>query len=445
MGFTLFIVYLGLIYLRPGEQVAALQGWPVMDVASGLALGAAALNIMVGRGPSFRGAQTPLLLALLVWALLSVVASPGRSAAALEDVLGLAKSSGTAFLLVILNVVTPRRLRAVAVALTVVAVLVVGQAIAAYHLGIGATQFLVQTAGPQASEPESEGWSTPPDLEDTDSEVVGDSRRIRGLGPIGDPNDLACALVSILPLSLALRHNGSYLRNALLVWLPVGAIVYGVYLTRSRGGILALAAVLALSLSHRIGRTLSILAGAVAVMIFLALGFLGGRSMSIDASAAGRIDAWSTGLQMLKSSPVWGVGFGMFGQYNVLTAHNSFVLCFAELGLVGYFLWLSLIMITADDLRYVIRDQDKSIAELRAWARALTASLVGFLTGGIFLSRSYDVTLFILIGLGAAVANLARRAGHVPRTRSVLAWIYLVVGVEIASLALFWLYMRLLR
>jgi O-antigen ligase len=206
----------------------------------------------------------------------------------------------------------------------------------------------------------------------------------------------------------------------------------------------ALACVLALSVNERLGRALSILAGGGALMAFLALGFLGGRSMTIDESAASRIEAWSEGLIMLRSSPVWGVGFGMFTQHHVRVAHSSFVHCFAELGLVGYFLWLSLVVLTLDDMRCVARVELEGAGELRRWARALMLSLVGFLAGGVFLSRSYDVILFILLGVGVAIDDLARRSAGLP-ARGLLVRSFVVVAVEVTSILILWLYMRLLR
>lgn len=443
MAFALLVVYLVLTFVRPGEQTASLAPWRLMEIGSGLALGTAGFSVLAGRGPTFRAVQIPLMFAFWAWTLLSVMASPERSATALDQVLGFAKGSGAAFLLMILNVDTTRRLRIVAALLAVLALFVVGQGILAYHLDVGGAQFLVWSAGADGSE------SAELPLESVEAgespETTGRVARIRGLGFIHDPNDLAGTLVAILPLLVALRRRGASVQNVLLVWMPAGIIVYGLYLTRSRGGILAFVIMLGLALRNRLGRALSILAGAGGLVVLLALGFLGGRSLSIDASATGRIEAWSEGLQMLRSSPVWGVGFGMFTQYNEKVAHNSFVHCFAELGLVGYFLWLSLIMLTLDDLRSVIRSESEDGAELRRWVQALSLSLLGFLAGGLLLSRSYDVMLFILLGLSVAAVDLARRRGHLPRSRNALVWTYRIVTLEIASIVVFWLYMRIVR
>ncbi len=153
---------------------------------------------------------------------------------------------------------------------------------------------------------------------------------------------------------------------------------------------------------------------------------------------------WSAGLQSLKHSPVWGIGFRNFDTINVKAAHSAFVQCFAELGIVGYVLWLGLLLLTLDDLRLIHASTNEEAADLRKWARAIQVSLIGFLVGSIFLSRAYDVQLFILIGLGTAIAELARRRGYLARNRrGVLNWIYILGGTAVASIIGYWLYMRL--
>ena len=47
---------------------------------------------------------------------------------------------------------------------------------------------------------------------------------------------------------------------------------------------------------------------------------------------------WSAGLQNLKGSSVWGIGFSNFDGVNVKVVHSAYVQCFAELGIVSYVL-----------------------------------------------------------------------------------------------------------
>ena len=76
---------------------------------------------------------------------------------------------------------------------------------------------------------------------------------------------------------------------------------------------------------------------------------------SKEASANNRFSYWESGWYMLQTEPLLGVGFGRFVDENGgMTAHNSFVLCFAELGLTGYFFWIG-------SLYYCFRRPKKSL------------------------------------------------------------------------------------
>lgn len=427
MSFALFLLYLILTFLRPGEQIPQLRQWAVMDIVSGLALAAAGIAVLGGRGVSLRAAQVPLLFGLWASALLSVLVSPSRSLAALEDVLGFGKSSVTAFLLVVINVSSEKRLRTVAIVLSLLTVIISLQAAFGYQIGVGRAPLFLDTSS------------------DTSRDASSEQMRVRGVGLFGDPNDLAITLIAVLPLCLALRRKRAPIGNTVLAWIPIALITYTIRLTRSRGGLLALAAVIVLSLRHRIGTAASALAGVGALMAFIALGFLGGRSLQMDQSAMGRIWAWSAGLEMLKSSPVWGVGFNMFTLNHHRAAHSSFVQCFAELGLLGYLLWLAVILLTLDDMRSVEKLTSADAAGLQRWGRALAHSLAGALVGGIFLTRAYDVTLFIQLGLGTALADIARRQGGLSRIRNPILWTALTGATAVVSILAVWLYMRFLR
>ena len=48
-----------------------------------------------------------------------------------------------------------------------------------------------------------------------------------------------------------------------------------------------------------------------------------------------RLGYWAEGLQLLRDSPLFGIGQGNFGLAIGNVAHNSFVHCFTELGVIG--------------------------------------------------------------------------------------------------------------
>ena len=442
MSFALFIVYLLMVFVRPAEHFVELREVPFMEIASILALVGAALAILMGSRPPLRAGQVSLLLSIVVWMLFTVVVTPASSSENFDKVLGFVKSATTAFLLVILNVTTVRRVRAVAFVLTIPAVFLAVRTASDYQTHL--EEVSRHTRGDLETEGADTTWdSNEPSGEAAPKFAPDDEFRVMNKGLFGDPNDLALTLIAILPFTIALRRRASPVRNVLLVWLPVAVIIYGIYVTRSRGGVLALACVLGLLVRHRLGNSLSLATAGIAVVGLMGAGFVGSRSMSMDQSAEGRVEMWSAGLQNLKGSPVWGIGFSNFDGVNVKAAHSAYVQCFAELGIVGYILWLALMMVTLDDLRQIHATAQPEDADLRLWGRAIQVSLIGFLIGAIFLSRAYDVQLFILLGLGTAIGDVARRRGYLKGSRSLLVWIYSVGGVAIGSIIGYWLYMRL--
>jgi O-antigen ligase len=151
---------------------------------------------------------------------------------------------------------------------------------------------------------------------------------------------------------------------------------------------------------------------------------VGGRGFSSkERSAEERIEAWQVGLQLLQWRPLSGAGFGNFTDHNPLTAHNSFVLGFSELGLIGYFFWIALLVLAYKGLsrpldalsRLAPSSDEHRIATL------MRASLVGFLACAWFLSRTYAPSLFFMLGLCVAGGWVARQAIPDPGVRDELA------------------------
>jgi O-antigen ligase len=234
-------------------------------------------------------------------------------------------------------------------------------------------------------------------------------RRLRGLGELNDPNDLGQALVSALPL-LIIGHRPRSWRWLLLVLpVPVGAILWAVILTHSRGAMVALLGIVFVwSVERYLKRVagLAKIVGAVALLLAMIVSL---KMNLLDESARGRVDAWSAGLEMLRFQPIWGVGMGFFTDHHSYVAHNSYVQCFAETGIVGYVLWLSVVLATLRSLKRTAADAGSSpeAAEVSRFARACRYSLVGYLAGALFLSRTYAPFLFLLVALGSAVTALA--------------------------------------
>ena len=243
--------------------------------------------------------------------------------------------------------------------------------------------------------------------------------RIQYVGIFNDPNDLGLLFIMCLPMAFYLSTRGGLMGMRRLFWLTLcGMLLYGIYLTNSRGTLLALVAVLGVYVWQKRGIFTAALIG---------VGTLGGMMMLpsrlqeldvAEASALGRVDSWYEGLQMFIGSPLFGIGAGGYSDLHVLTAHNSFVLVLAETGIIGFTVWLAIVgycfrMMLAvlargddimDDVPSDVPD-DVVVSDWRddrALALTLLMSLSGFFTAAFFLSRSYVVILYLLVALVVA-------------------------------------------
>ena len=360
------------------------------------------------------------------------------------------------FILTVCSVDSLRRLRIVTTAIVLLSLILVFQGIAAYHFGYKETTFLYDpsTRGASTSasddEPDEGGNLLPAessesaDDDDAESDQV---VRIRGLGVLHDPNDLAAGLVVALALLGAGWVPGARLRNVLLVVAPGIAFGYGVFLTHSRGGTLALVVTLAGTFARRLKRQTTILVMIGLLGAVVAMDFAGGRKLlsPSDESASERITAWTEGLEMLKSSPILGIGYGQFFEYHTLTAHNSLVLCFAETGIVGYFSWLGLLVITFGQLHGLssIAGEEPVDATLRNWAATLQLALLGFMTAAFFLSRTYIPMLYLVVGLSVALILIARQLNRPVWSPALPRLAAIVLGSEAASILVIYVVVKL--
>jgi hypothetical protein len=291
--------------------------------------------------------------------------------------------------------------------------------------------------------------------------------RLRGLGMINDPNDFGQVIVCLIPLLFIFWRTQKMLWNIGLVILPVCALLAGTYLTHSRGALLALMAIMIVAARRRIGTLPSILIAGGVLAAAMLLNFTGGRGISANAGSD-RTALWSSGLQMLKSHPFFGVGLGSFADNCDgcgHTAHNSLVVCAAELGMVGLFFWAMFLFSTVRDAlviaspakvseagpamleegrlsqgrnRIVVVDK----AEVNRFGRLLVLSLTGFLVAGWFLSRAYVMTFFLLGGIVEAVYEMALQRGMItPRLRLSRVFLY-SAGLSILLVLLMYILLR---
>jgi O-antigen ligase len=265
-----------------------------------------------------------------------------------------------------------------------------------------------------------------------------------------DPNDIAYALDTILPILLALRSRQS--RSARLATSALAIVtVVSILLTGSRGGAIGLCIVIAgataFPLSRdgsgalkkfSIGRTL-LSCAILVLMVALAWGYLpaetqqriatlvnlGGDYNADPTENGSRLLIWQQDIGMVLKRPI-GYGLGSAelvnglsgGQYR--TAHNSFVQALVELGALGLLFYVRVLYTTWSELGRVIRiAQDPSAGEeeqkAALYARALRTALAGNLGAGLFLSQAYSAGLWMLV---ATAATLVRITVSTPRSNA---------------------------
>jgi O-antigen ligase len=169
--------------------------------------------------------------------------------------------------------------------------------------------------------------------------------RMRSTGIYNDPNDLSLVISVGIIISLWAWENRGAGWARHLWWIIIGVLVYGLYLTKSRGGIFGFAAGMLACMYVRHGKKFAIRLAILGIFPLVAAVFLSRQQTSLDLtnvddSAQSRIILWGDGLMMLRSSPLWGVGFRNFVEEAGQVAHNSYLHMFAELGFLGGFCYL---------------------------------------------------------------------------------------------------------
>jgi putative inorganic carbon (hco3(-)) transporter len=307
------LIYMVVLYIRPQEYVEFFMGKPLVP----LSLVTATLLWMVGQKKNFDAPQHGLILGLTAAIFISVLLTGWLTGAlnALTDFL----PTLLLFYIVATSTTTLKRLQGLSIVMTAVCVVI------AFH-GMG-----------QMDDEFGVGW--------TGAEMIED--RITYLGFLNDPNDLSMAFLMVLPLALYVAQVGRWWWLRMSAYASMAVILYGVFLCNSRGSLLGIGAMLFTYAVRRYGWLRSTIVAPLLVVPLIVLAPSRISEMAADEeSAAGRWDAWFEGFEMLKSHPLFGIGKGLFADHNALTAHNSFVLAFAEMGLVGYFFWFGILALT---------------------------------------------------------------------------------------------------
>jgi O-antigen ligase len=259
-----------------------------------------------------------------------------------------------------------------------------------------------------------------------------------------DPNVLAAILITGAVMSIGV---GALWRKTapILQFASYGIGIFclaAVFLTVSRGGLIALSAALVAGIifgGRWRGRVtiLAILIAFASVFYITALAPPAARERILNTvqgqekiqQGGGRTTIWQVALRVGEAHPVNGVGAGNFptsARHYVLrpgvlprtdlilatpkVAHNIYLQLFSELGLVGLTLFLLIIFFALRSMfrsAHNFRDRGDRPAEI--FARTLLVATIGMLTASFFISIELDKHLWLLLGLGVALEHISQQ------------------------------------
>lgn len=377
------VAYIGLLYVRPEETVSGLAGTHLVLAAAIITLVGTYLKMALNRESPARTPMTGLIIGFALWAVAGTL-DQGTTSQAAQD---LAKNVIT--VLLVLNLARTQQQQHT-----------LNSAVIFFTLYLALYSIHLQYAG--GGLVRSEGDQT--------------TIQSQATGIFNDPNDLSAAIVAGLGMVLVrVRLERGWLRC--LYAAAAGLMFWAIILCNSRGGFLATmiccCCVVVWGSKHRRRALLWL-----PVVVVTLLAFGGGRMTKYDTddeSANQRFWAWDAGVTALEQNPVRGLGYGQFPAYNGgLTAHNSFVLCFAELGLPGYLLWIACLYCAfrpgklteqesaENDIGFHGADSRGLHAEAERNLLESRIALAAFLSAAYWISRTYVPVLYLLIALPVA-------------------------------------------
>lgn len=256
----------------------------------------------------------------------------------------------------------------------------------------------------QLSSPIGVGWS---------GEGLSQGTRISFLGIFNDPNDLGMYLLINIPFACYFYSSAKNIAIKLFMFSLVFLLLWGIYKTNSRGSLVGVLSLLAVYGYFRYGKFKAILLGSISLPIVFIVMRMFREIDSEEQSAGQRIEAWYTAIDLFKEHPFLGVGMRNFTEYHYLTAHNSYALVLAELGLFGYILWfivtsfplLKLLDIMQGRVQVIDNKQkawSENVDQSKLLASVLFYSMIGFLVTAFFISRSYSTIWMLIVSISMA-------------------------------------------
>jgi probable O-glycosylation ligase (exosortase A-associated) len=268
--------------------------------------------------------------------------------------------------------------------------------------------------------------------------VSGGGHKIIGNPSVGDNNQLAVALLMVLPVVLYLARQAEVRLVKLVGYAAAACILTAIIGTFSRGGLVGLVALagfmVAGSRRKLAGFMIIVIMGLVVVLVAPDTWYHRMDTItdaSQDGSFMGRVVAWKISTMIALARPLFGGGFhavqhafawDYYGSSMAMldfiptppptsfprAAHSIYFETLGDLGFIGLSLFLSLMLLIYRNAR-AVRRLARNRPEL-SWAAdlgfTLQASLVGYMVAGAAVSVSYVDFFYILVALSVVLRGL---------------------------------------
>jgi putative inorganic carbon (HCO3(-)) transporter len=235
---------------------------------------------------------------------------------------------------------------------------------------------------------------------------------------LGDGNDFALSVDLTIPMCLFLMTDAKRWIYKLFWIGALGVLIFTVIASQSRGGTIGL---VFMGVYYWMKTKNKVVTGGLAIVALACVLALAPAAyfermdtlaaVTEDGSAQGRLSAWAAATRMAIYNPL-GVGAGQFPanytrytpqpETHWMTAHSIYFLTLGELGFLGLFTLLGLII-----ANLVVNGRASRIIKARAgpWSArgqallaSLSASMLAFAVAGAFLSAIYYPHLYVLAG-----------------------------------------------
>jgi putative inorganic carbon (hco3(-)) transporter len=240
-------------------------------------------------------------------------------------------------------------------------------------------------------------------------------------GMLGNPNDMALHLVTILPIAVALvLSTRNYLTKVLYIFCAV-LMVVAIVVTYSRGGFIGLvcvAGVLAWKFGRR-NRLAVLLLAIVSIGLFISLApgnyitriaSIFDSSLDPNGSSTARGELFKRSVVVALANPLLGIGMGNFHIVSIREAvtHNAYTQVAAEMGIVASVIYTMFIAAPFKRLSQIIRETSSKGRASRFYylAIGLQVSLIGYLVGSFFASVAYLFYVYYLVGYAVCLRRI---------------------------------------